>query len=243
MKRLKTRIKKINSPLTPPKRSVATGETVNWGGEQKHVYRELRPVVQRSELRHVKDPETDRPLFHPAPAGATPLPTRQRVVTIEEDDPLAYREFILDDLGNGTVKKVFTFREDPEIERQKRLEAEREARRAAVLDMLAEAPERARADLDEAQRYLQDHLGEFDRRVGEHLAAAGVAKEGEEPTASGYRKVEREAAGWFDVLDPDGDPVNAKAMREDEADALLESFTPKPPEGADEGDGPPDEDD
>lgn len=38
-----------------------------------------------------------------------------------------------------------------------------------------------------------------------------------------YEKRERETAGWFDVMDAETEePVNNKALREDEADALLE---------------------
>lgn len=42
--------------------------------------------------------------------------------------------------------------------------------------------------------------------------------------AAQYRKVER-GNGWFDVEGPGGEPVNDSALREDEADALIDDLT------------------
>jgi hypothetical protein len=212
--------KAIRSPLVPPRGARATGETVEWGGDLRHVYVEMRPIQDRSEVRQLRDPETGRPLFHPAPQGAAALPTRERFVTIPEDHPDAKREFILDDLGNGTVQKVFSFRPDETKAAAKRRAAALQARRDAILDILAKAPEDEIDTMEKAQRYVDRHR--------DQLQKAEAEVEPEQPQL--FRKRQREGTAWFDVLGPDGEPLNEKALREADADELLASMAPPPPE-------------
>jgi hypothetical protein len=220
--------KKIVSPLSPPRGAKYTGEVVSYGGVEKHVYRELKPTHQRSEVVVVRDPDTGRVVSHDAPGGKSGLPLRQRVETIPGDSPEAYREFILVDLYNGTVKKEFNFREDPEKLARQKKEAAMAARREAVLDRLVDADEET----------LKKVLGDG---AAEEVKKAGEAAEGEvadQRPAQRFEVRKRDGAiGWYDVWDRVADEaVNEDALRKADAETLVESFVAPPPVEEEEGD-------
>ena len=127
-------------PLTPGAGGVFTGETVQWGGEEKLVYRELKPEFMRSEQR-IMFGENGEAMFHPAPAGATRIPMRHRVETVPEEvdgveNPDAYREYIIEDSGHGKGAKIFGFRPDPEQVERKAREAARATKHEELMDVL-----------------------------------------------------------------------------------------------------------
>jgi hypothetical protein len=122
---------------------VWTGETIFWGGEEKLIYRELKPDFMRSEQRIMFGPN-GQAMFHPAPPGAERIPMRHRVETIPEEvegepNPEAYREYVIEDSGHGCGKKIFNFREDPEVVERRAQEAAREAKAKALMDALLES--------------------------------------------------------------------------------------------------------
>jgi len=130
-------------PLTPGAGGVFTGETVTWGGEQKLVYRELKPEHMRSEQRIMFGPD-GQAMYHPAPAGAQRIPMRHRVETVPEEiekepNPDAYREYIIEDSGHGKGAKIFGFRPDPEVVARKAKEAARKAKGEKLMDALLES--------------------------------------------------------------------------------------------------------
>lgn len=211
---------KIRSPLTPPKKAKLTGEVVRRDGVDHHVYRELKPPHQRSEVQEVVDPDTGRVRKRQDRHGNPTISVRTRVETIPKDSEEAFREFILEDLGNGTVVKNYGFREDPEKLRQREEEAKREAQREKLLDKLIDLP--------------QDTVAAFLGRAGaeEIKNAGGEITPTEEEKAYGEKFEKRkrpDAPGWYDVIGPDGEPVNEKGLRAEEADAVIDSFATHPP--------------
>ncbi|MFW6010491.1 MAG: hypothetical protein ACOC9H_01100 [Gemmatimonadota bacterium] len=211
---------RIRSALTPPRGAKYTGETVNYGGEQKHVYRELKPLHQRSRVTAVKDPDTGRPVMHPAPPGAAAIPQRQRTEPLGPEHEEAWREFILVDLGNGTVKKVYNFREDAEKLAERRRAAERAAKREALLDRLVDADPESLAAV----------LGE-DAVAAAEMAAKAVSKDRPKRPEDRFEIRPRpDAVAYFDIYDVETDErINEKALRKDDAEQLLESFKRPPP--------------
>lgn len=65
---------------------------------------------------------------------------------------------------------------------------------------------------------------EFELQQAEPPASLDEDQEGQaqyEIQPQQYEKQERDATGWFDVVDSEGNHVNDKALREDEADELI----------------------
>lgn len=217
----------INVPLTPPRGAKFTGEMIEYGGEQKPVFRERKPAYRRSEVVPLRDPDTGRVVHHDGPGGTKGLPVRERVVNVDPDSDEAMREFILVDLGNGTAKKEFNFREDPEKVAERQAKAERDARREALLDRLVDADPAKIAEL----------LGEDAAKEAE--ARAEAARE-DIPTQQPKNQFEvrpRSAPGWFDVWDNvEDEAVNERALREDDAETLVQSFRAYPAEADNEDD-------
>ncbi len=108
------------------------GEYYTFGGQQKKVFVES---VEKSEVRPRIDPTTGGRYYKRGPGGTT-LDTAhtERVVLGTEE-----REFIVVDLGNGTTRKQYQFREDP----TEAIEREKKVRRAKILDQLFEKAEAA----------------------------------------------------------------------------------------------------
>lgn len=55
-----------------------------------------------------------------------------------------------------------------------------------------------------------------------HMYFVPEQTEEDDATDASYRVEERENAGWFDVVGPDGEPENEKALREDDARDLAD---------------------
>lgn len=139
------RRKTIHAPMIPGRTWTDTGETVKWGKDTKVVYKELKPLAERSELRVDKDAE-GRPMSHyDGSTGRRGLPTRYRVLLWPDPndksqpdltDPRNWREFIHINDGNGNSSKNFHFREDPAVVARKQQEAERKAKWDKLMDSL-----------------------------------------------------------------------------------------------------------
>lgn len=66
---------------------------------------------------------------------------------------------------------------------------------------------------------------EFELQQAESPASLDEKQEGQakyEIQPQQYEKQERDTSGWFDVVDSEGNHVNKKALREDEAENLIE---------------------
>src|SRR5687768_4441861 len=85
---------------TTPTGATWTGENVNWSGAQRRVFTER---AEQSKLVPVMDPHTNGVMYKRGASGQSigSYHTRREVTGYEE------REFILDDLGNGQVTKVY----------------------------------------------------------------------------------------------------------------------------------------
>lgn len=139
----------IPVPLVPPRKAEFTGEwvTVQHFGKprQVQVFRQLKPMAERSQVVELRDPETDKYIRHnPTPQNPLGRIMTQRRVTIPEtlDDgapnPDAYYEFVMVPDGHGNIHKNRHFREDPEQVRRREREKSRQDRLDRLLDRFAD---------------------------------------------------------------------------------------------------------
>ncbi|MCK5316324.1 MAG: hypothetical protein KAJ55_00340 [Anaerolineales bacterium] len=220
---LRKQRKVIRTPLLPGIGSVFTGETIHWGGEEKLIYREKVPVHLRSEVVPQLDGE-GKPTWHYVHGQPTSMRT-SRKATMDEGDPKMYREYIMDDLGNGKVSKNFHFRADPETLKRQEAKRIREQRKVDLMDALADS------DLDPAT--LAQAVRDAKKARKPIEVADNAAEEPPEvevvPDATEESKGSTEAAkavqyssGWWQVMR--GDEVLKSKLRRAAADRMVESL-------------------
>ena len=198
---IRRRRKAFSTPLVPGIGSKFTGEVVQWGGEEKLVYRELIPEHLRTKAVPRVGPD-GKELWHFH--GGQPIrPMKERVVDPPDGDPRSYREYILvhGQTDNGKASKNFNFRADPEVLRARQAAAAREEAKDKILDAvldgeidpatLVSAIKKVRAkDVSKAKakakkspppdtgpRKIHKGFGRWDVMVGEEVIAEGVSKE------------------------------------------------------------------
>lgn len=148
MGRLNTNLKIVKSDTdTAPDGAEWRGEYYNWSGVNKKVFVEK---FENAELEPIIDPTTKGPMYKRGAGGVTLNSVMTRRVVKDEGE----REFILDDAGNGIVRKQYNFRESPEEIARKEREARRKAALDRIADLAADNPEAFNAILagdDEAE--------------------------------------------------------------------------------------------
>lgn len=108
-------------------------EQIQHGKERVNVWKELKPLHQRSELRQVKD-DKGEPVFETDEKGRRKKVIARFLFWPDPEDasrpdlsnPKNWREFITEDDGRGNRRKNFYFREDPKVLARQRAEAERQ---------------------------------------------------------------------------------------------------------------------
>jgi len=166
---------------TKPSDAVHTGEVLHRDGREYSVYLQLKPFADRSQQVLMMD-RNDEPVLYPTGDGrmrqpkhrvvhtprqfyvdaegvpgkpvpedelGRPLPVEGRD-TVENDD--AYREFIIEDLGNGTDQHNYYFREDPAVQARKLRATQREDQMNKLLDAMVDGG----IDADTLTRALAD---------------------------------------------------------------------------------------
>lgn len=133
-------------------------ETLRYDGEECLVHIESRPEQERVRKQQKKHPATGEPMWHDAPKGMMPKPMMELVEIVPlyvaegtpgsfEDpkrpgmfiNPDGWREYVIDQGGNGCNLKNFYFRPDPKVAERARVEADRKAKLDRLLDRLADS--------------------------------------------------------------------------------------------------------
>lgn len=163
----KTKKKVVASPRLPGPNARAVNlqgkeESLIYDSERVFVYIEPRPEGERFEKRQREHPITGKPMFHPAPEGRMPRPVMylEEILPLYVDEgtpgsfaehdtngratgkyinPPAWREYVVDQGGNGTNTKNFWFRPDPEVQARQERERKAKARLDAILQKLSES--------------------------------------------------------------------------------------------------------
>lgn len=135
-------------------------------------------------------------------------------------NPEAWAEFVQEGHNNG-VRKIYNFRDDPET--RKRLERERqiESRGSELIRTLAEA-DITPADLT---RIILDARGReiAPQATPNETVVSDTTITPDKPSTAVHTLHDR-GGNWYDVLGPDGNAVNPKAMREADALKLIEEL-------------------
>lgn len=153
---------KIPIELVKPDKATRTGEMVVWGKRDYPVYREPKPYAMRSRQVHRLKPDgspvselqsngTHRVLRHRVThtpmlfyANGKPVPEDDFGIPLVEDgretqeNPAAFREYILIDCGTGKDEKLFNFREDPEKLAERQRERDKRERTERMMEALAD---------------------------------------------------------------------------------------------------------
>lgn len=163
MATLARRRKVVASPRIPGPESCFLNlkgqkETLRYDGEECLVHIEPRPQSERVKKQQVRHPVTGEPMWKDAPKGMMPKPMMElvEILPLYVDagtegsfehpqkpgmfiNPAAWREYVIDQGGNGCNTKNFYFRPDPKVAQRAKLDAERKAKLDRLLDRLADA--------------------------------------------------------------------------------------------------------
>jgi hypothetical protein len=148
--------KAFRTPLTAPEGSIRTGDTLNYGGEDRLIYRRPKPYHLRSQLVPLKD-DDGRIVRKTNQAGKEiDTPRTQRVATLDENHPDYWDTFILDDSGNGVVELIPVDLKAMEAEKERRAaERAREKKLQQILDAFSRSnvsPDELVAELEARKR-------------------------------------------------------------------------------------------
>lgn len=183
-----------------------TGERVMFSGQERPVYRSLKPLHLRA-VRQEMVGDDGKPVRRLNYAGQPIVidgvfRNRTTVSFLPEDHPDAWEEYILVSDGRGSEMKMRNFREDPAV-------AERQAKARQAEQFQAE---------------LVAELQKANMSPAEFVAAlqAQKAAEGQEPTDEDFTGVKK--VGRYFVAYHEGEKIGKGSEDEETAQALLQGF-------------------